>query len=63
VLKQRLKFQGYLNDYPLISEKRYDSTMWLGVKSFQKNNGMEAEGVIESMTVQALNASPTDLMD
>jgi murein L,D-transpeptidase YcbB/YkuD len=63
VLRQRLKFWGYLNDYPLISEKHYDSTMWLGVKSFQKNNGMEADGVIGSMTGQALNASPRDLMD
>jgi len=62
-LRERLKFWGYLNDYQLISEKRYDSTMWLGVKSFQKNNGMEADGVIGSMTGQALNASPTDLMD
>jgi murein L,D-transpeptidase YcbB/YkuD len=63
VLRQRLKFWGYLNDYPLISEKLYDSTMWLGIKSFQKNNGMESDGAIGRMTAQALNASPSDLMD
>ncbi len=63
VLRQRLKFWGYLNDYPLINEKHYDSTMWLGVKSFQKNNGMEADGAIGKMTGQALNASPSDLID
>jgi murein L,D-transpeptidase YcbB/YkuD len=63
VLRQRLKFWGYLNDYPLINEKHYDSAMWLGVKSFQKNNGMEVDGAIGKMTGQALNASPSDLID
>jgi murein L,D-transpeptidase YcbB/YkuD len=62
-LRRRLKFWGYPNDYILISEKHYDSTMWLGVKSFQKNNGMEVDGEIGEMTGQALNASPSDLMN
>jgi murein L,D-transpeptidase YcbB/YkuD len=62
-LRQRLKFWGYLNDYPLISEKFYDSTMWLGVKSFQKSNGMEDDGAIGKMTGLALSTSPKDLMD
>jgi len=62
-LRQRLKFWGYLNDYKLVNEKLYDSVMWYGLKDFQKSNGMEPDGAIGKMTGQALNASPTDLMD
>lgn len=63
ILRERLKFWGYLTDYQVQSEKLYDSTMWEGVKSFQKRNGMEPDGVMGRMTGQALNASPSDLID
>jgi murein L,D-transpeptidase YcbB/YkuD len=63
ILRDRLIFWGYLSQYPVWDQKRYDSTMLKGVKEFQKNNGMEPDGAIGNLTGQALNYSPEDLID
>jgi murein L,D-transpeptidase YcbB/YkuD len=63
ILRDRLIFWGYLSQYPISDQKRYDSAMMQGVKKFQMNNGMEPDGAIGKLTGQALNYSPADLMD
>jgi murein L,D-transpeptidase YcbB/YkuD len=62
-LRERLIFWGYVEKYPVLDEKKYDSTMMKGVADFQQKNGMEPDGAIGKMTGQALNFSPNDLMD
>lgn len=62
-LRQRLIFWDYLSLDSVPDPKLYDSAMMLAVQSFQKRNGMEPDGALGKMTVNALNQSPRNLMD
>ena len=62
-LRQRLIFWGYLSRNPVPDTKAYDSAMMVAVQAFQKRNGMEPDGALGKMTVNALNQSPRNLMD
>ncbi|MDI1322329.1 MAG: L,D-transpeptidase family protein [Algoriphagus sp.] len=62
-LRERLVFWNYLEIYELENPKFYDSVMFVAVKEFQKRNGMEPDGALGKMTVNALNQSPRILMD
>lgn len=62
-LRQRLIFWGYLSSDPVSDPKLYDSAMMAAVQAFQKRNGMEPDGALGKMTVNALNQSPRNLMD
>ncbi len=62
-LRQRLIFWGYLTRNPVPDTKAYDSAMMVAVQAFQKRNGMEPDGALGKMTVNALNQSPRNLMD
>lgn len=62
-LRQRLIFWGYLSSDPVSDPKLYDSAMMVAVQAFQKRNGMEPDGALGKMTVNALNQSPRNLMD
>lgn len=63
VLRQRLIFWGYLSQDSVPDPKLYDSAMMIAVQAFQKRNGMEPDGALGKMTVNALNQSPGNLMD
>ncbi|HSF55276.1 MAG TPA: L,D-transpeptidase family protein [Algoriphagus sp.] len=62
-IRERLLFWGHLKPYDYSDPKLYDSTLFLGVKSFQARNGMEPDGAIGKNTAAGLNASPSSLMD
>lgn len=62
-LRSRLIFWGYLFQNFVSDPKMYDSTMMIAVQAFQKRNGMEPDGALGKMTVNALNQSPRNLMD
>lgn len=62
-LRERLVFWNYLEIHELENPKLYDSIMFVAVKEFQKRNGMEPDGALGKMTVNALNQSPRNLMD
>lgn len=62
-LRERLQYWNYLGKYQVNDPKLYDSTMFQGVKAFQKNNGMEPDGIIGKNTASGLNASPSVLID
>lgn len=62
-IRERLQFWGHLQPYAYSDSKLYDSTLFLAVKSFQFENGMDSDGAIGKNTAIGLNASPTLLMD
>jgi murein L,D-transpeptidase YcbB/YkuD len=62
-LRQRLVFWGYLSQDSVTDPRLYDSSMMMAVQAFQKRNGMEPDGALGKMTVNALNQSPRNLMD
>ncbi|OOG77405.1 murein L,D-transpeptidase [Algoriphagus sp. A40] len=62
-IRERLQFWGHLSAYTYADPKFYDSTLFIGVKSFQARNGMEPDGAIGKNTAAGLNSSPTSLMD
>ena len=62
-LRKRLIFWGYLSQDSVPDPKLYDSAMMVAVQAFQKRNGMEPDGALGKMTVNALNQSPRNLMD
>lgn len=62
-LRQRLVFWNYLESYESEDPRLYDSAMFAAVKEFQKRNGMEPDGALGKLTVNALNQSPRYLMD
>ncbi|WP_339699183.1 L,D-transpeptidase family protein [Algoriphagus aquimarinus] len=62
-LRERLAFWKYLEPYTFEDEKEYDSTMFVAVQKFQQRNGLEPDGALGKNTVNALNQSPTDLID
>lgn len=62
-MRQRLAFWGYLSEENLTQDLLYDSTAMLAIKAFQKRNGMEPDGVVGKLTINALNQSPADLID
>ena len=62
-LRERLAFWKYLEPYTFEDEKEYDSTMFAAVQKFQLRNGLEPDGALGKNTVNALNLSPTDLID
>lgn len=62
-LRERLVFWKYLGDYAFEDEKAYDSTMFAAVQKFQQSNGLEPDGALGKNTVNALNQSPSELMD
>lgn len=58
VLRERLQYWGFLEQYDYENPKLYDSVMMAGVMDFQGNHGMEKDGVIGNMTVALMNDSP-----
>ncbi|MFC5624186.1 L,D-transpeptidase family protein [Algoriphagus winogradskyi] len=62
-LRERLAFWKFLEPYVFEDEKQYDSTMFLAVQKFQQRNGLEPDGALGKNTINALNQSPTDLID
>ena len=62
-LRERLIFWTYLERYESEDPRFYDSVMFAAVMEFQKRNGMEPEGALGKLTVNALNQSPRNLMD
>jgi murein L,D-transpeptidase YcbB/YkuD len=62
-LRKRLIFWSYLSQDSVPDPKLYDSAMMAAVQAFQKRNGMEPDGALGKMTVNALNQSPRNLMD
>ena len=62
-LRERLAFWKYLPFYEFEDDLAYDSSMFAAVKSFQQRNGLEPDGALGKNTVNALNQSPSDLMD
>ncbi|PZX55629.1 L,D-transpeptidase family protein [Algoriphagus chordae] len=59
ILRSRLQYWGFLETYELEQPKLYDSTMMIGVKSFQAAHGMDNDGIIGKMTAAAMNDSPS----
>ncbi len=62
-IRQRLQFWGHLKEGYDSESKVYDSALFVAVKRFQKENGMEPDGAIGKNTVEGLNASPAYLLD
>lgn len=62
-LRERLEFWNYLKGYDSETPNLYDSVMFAAVKEFQQRNGMQPDGALGKMTVNALNQSPRNLMD
>ncbi|MHA7128898.1 L,D-transpeptidase family protein [Algoriphagus namhaensis] len=60
-IKKRLAFWGY--EVTEEDSDSYDEVTVDALKSFQKRNGMEPDGIIGKMTIHALNQSPSDLVD
>ncbi len=58
VLRDRLQYWGFLEQYQFDDPKLYDSVMLAGVKDFQGKHGMEIDGMIGKMTLAAMNDSP-----
>lgn len=63
LIRERLRFWGYLSDSVDVSSKKYDSALVEVVKSFQKENGMEDDGILGKLSILALNQSPEDLIN
>lgn len=62
-LRVRLIFWGFLKSYEVKDQLVFDSEMEEGLKRYQKNNGMEPDGMIGNLTAESLNNSPSNLMD
>ncbi|HAS58760.1 MAG TPA: murein L,D-transpeptidase [Algoriphagus sp.] len=64
-LRDRLIFWGYLVGSTVAdkSSKLYDSLLFEAVKRYQADNGLEADGILGKMTLEALNQSPKSLID
>lgn len=62
-IRQRLQFWGYMGQYESEDPKMYDSSLFRGVKEFQRKNGMEPDGALGKNTIAGINNSPVDLMN
>ena len=64
-LRDRLIFWEYLVGSTVAdkSSKLYDSLLFEAVKRYQADNGLEADGILGKMTLEALNQSPKSLID
>ncbi|WP_160111228.1 L,D-transpeptidase family protein [Algoriphagus boritolerans] len=62
-LRDRLIFWGFLKPYDFKNPLVFDEQMELGLKQYQRNNGMEPDGTIGNLTAESLNNSPANLMD
>jgi L,D-transpeptidase YcbB len=56
-LRNRLIEMGYL---PRVATARYDGAMQRAVQAFQIAHGLEADGIANAATVQAINVAPED---
>lgn len=63
LIRERLKFWGYLDSGESANSKIYDSLLFLGIQKFQLKNGMSPDGALGKNTIAAINTSPTDLMN
>ena len=63
VLRQRLKFWGFVSDYDFEEPTHFDSTMYKGLQQYQNSNGMNPDGVIGARVAEFLNNSPQNLID
>lgn len=63
LIRERLRFWGYMADSVDISSKKYDSALVEVVKVFQKENGMEDDGILGKLSILTLNQSPSDMID
>jgi L,D-transpeptidase YcbB len=59
-IKNRLNATRFYNDTSNNLSEIYDSTLYKAIKLFQKQNGLEADGVIGKGTMDALNISNAD---
>ncbi|OOG77404.1 hypothetical protein B0E43_04680 [Algoriphagus sp. A40] len=62
-LRRRLIFWEFLSPYETEDPTLFDSTMFAGLKDYQKSNGMNPDGVIGSLVAEALNKSPENLLE
>jgi murein L,D-transpeptidase YcbB/YkuD len=62
-LRDRLIFWGYQENYQVEDPKLFDSLLFLSVKEYQQNNGMDTDGVIGNKTLASINNSPSDQFD
>jgi murein L,D-transpeptidase YcbB/YkuD len=63
VIRDRLRFWGYIDPYETENPKTYDSLLFFGVQKFQQKNGMEPDGALGKNTIAGINNSPLDLMN
>ena len=65
IVREKLIFWKDLEMYPVATDQDdlYDSILALGVKNFQRRNGLQADGIIGRATLEALNHSPETLMN
>ncbi|QDH79381.1 L,D-transpeptidase family protein [Echinicola soli] len=61
-VRKRLQYWNDLEADNSGEEERYDSSLFDGVRYFQKRNGLEADGIIGKDTYTALNESPASLI-
>ncbi|MFC5192830.1 murein L,D-transpeptidase [Algoriphagus aquatilis] len=62
-VRERLAYWGFVPSRVLEDPKKYDSLLLDRVLDFQKSKGMTADGVLGTLTLEALNDSPSELVD
>jgi len=61
-IRKILNFRGFLSVSDDSDNDLYDSSMMQAIQIFQAQNGMNPDGVIGKLTLDALNESPRDLI-
>lgn len=63
VIRERLRFWGYLDSKEPEDPKVYDSLLFFAIQEFQRKNGMQPDGAMGKNTIAGINNSPIDLMN